>query len=436
MRFHLLKLASLSALGIVLASCTPPASSPEKSGLKTPQEKKEAFPLILYGVPNRDEDFRQASELGFNYVYRSGNGFAGDPADPERMADIQTYLDRATSHGMKVMFCLDGPRRTAKGALGTEQMQSIIRRFKHHPAVGFWYLYDEPNLPSPKTKKAMLAARFQDETGAAEKAVVKELTRPPEQLLPVYEMIKEESPDIPVVLMMAITNDGWWADAWKQFYPTYDIVSFDTYPVYADPFPKAPLGRVTSWMDRYTKGTDKPVMPCLQAFNWQTLSGRVERAKAAGNTEYPNWRYPNLQELRYWHFSSLLQGAPGLIYYTYGGPDLKRRPPEAWFEGALKPAVHELQRFTTLTGQSMPEKLTGESPILSGTWKTGDGVFIVIANGTESAQRLTHQETLSRLNRGRAAAWDFTRAEGLDLQEGRIVGVNLEPWEIQIWQIR
>lgn len=430
MRYLFSKLASPVLIPTILLFCS--------IALFAEPAPKEAFPLVLYGVPNVDEDIVRAKELGFNHIYRSGNGFAGDPADPERMADIQSYLDRAASHGMKVAFCLDGPRRTAKREVGFEQMQSIIRRFKKHPAIGFWYLYDEPNLPSPKTKRAMLAARYQEEGGNAGEAVVKEVTRPVAQLLPFYEMVKQESPDIPVILMMAITEDGWWADAWKGFYPAYDIVSFDTYPVYAAPFPESNLGRVTKWMESYRKGTDKPVMPCLQVFNWNSLSGRVERAKLAGRTDYKDWRYPNLQELRYWNFSSLLQGAPGLIYYTYGGPDMQRRPPASWLEGVLKPTTHELKRFTELTKNAPLTELSGldDSLILAGLWKTQEGTFVAIANGNATSERLVSERILKELNRGDREAWEFTRAGGVEQKDGEVVGVNMQPWEVQVWRMR
>lgn len=428
--------SALGILGICCAAILFSRMAIPKSQAAT--EADEPFPLILYGVPNTDEDIIRARELGFTHIYRSGSGFAGDPADPQRMEDIQTYLDRALMHGMKVAFCLDGHRRIHRGETGLEQMQRIVARFKHHPAIGFWYLYDEPNLPTAKTKKAMEAARLQDETGNAEKAVVKELRCPPERLLPAYTMVKQEAPEIPVIVMMAITDDAWWRDAWQQFYSTYDIVSFDTYPVYAQPFPKAPINRVTDWMDRYTKGTDKPVMPCLQTFSWKTLSVRVERAKAAGNTEYVNWRYPNLEELRYWNFSSLIQGAPGMVYYTYGGPDLSRRPPEEWLTHTLKATTLELREFTGLVRRSTLRRLPCDEkmPLLCATLKGRDGTFLVIANSSDTEQRLFQENIISELNRGTPKAWEFTRAAGLETKGGRTTGVHLKPWEVQIWQIR
>ncbi len=437
---RLTQITPIFALGLLALSSCAPAPQPleHAASEKEPKAIGEAYPLILYGVPNTDEDFRRTKELGFNHVYSSGNGFAGDPANAERMADIQTYLDRAAAHGLKVAFCLDGHRRLQRGELGIEQMQKIVQRFKDHPAIGFWYLYDEPNLPSSKTKKAMLAAQLQEEAGQSGDEVIKEVVCPPERLLPAYKMVKQEAPKIPVILMMAITHDGWWSDSWKAFYNTYDIVSFDTYPVYASPFPQAPLDRVTSWTERYTKGTDKPVMPCLQIFNWNSLSRRVERARAAGNTEVDHWRYPNLEELRYWNFSSLIQGAPGMIYYTYGGPDASRRPPAQWLDGDLKTTTHELRRFTALT-QSRPLKRivpTGESPVLSASWQTDEGHFMVIANGSAAKQHLVDKEVLTELNRGKAQAWDFTRTTALDLKEGKVAAINLEPWEVLIWQVQ
>ncbi|HWL52047.1 MAG TPA: hypothetical protein VNQ90_06410 [Chthoniobacteraceae bacterium] len=403
-----------------------------------PPEDREAYPLILYGVPNTDKDLRRTRELGFTHIYRSGNGFAGNPDDPERMDDIRTYLDRAQAHGLKVAFCLDGHRRLRKGEQGIEEMRAIVRQFKNHPALGFWYLYDEPNLPSPKTKKAMLAARLQEEGGASDEEVVKELVCPPGRLLPAYEMVKQEAPGRPVILMMAITNDGWWRDAWKEFHASYDIISFDTYPVYATPFPEAPLDRVTSWMDRYTKGTDKPVMPCLQTFNWNTFSRRVERAREAGNTEVDQWRYPNLEELRYWNFSSLIQGAPGAIYYTYGGPDPARRPPASWLDRDLKTTTRELARFTALAEPHSLRRITlpGRTPVLCAAFRSGKGRFIVVANGSGTGQQLADADLLSELNGSTVQAWDFTRATALHLKEGSVVGIDLQPWEVQVWQVQ
>ncbi len=437
MRLHPLAVGSLLACGLLLTSCSPPGEPNAPSGqIGIKQDARaETFPLILYGVPNVDDDVARAKELGFTHIYRSGNGFAGDPADAGRMEDIQSYLDRAQKHGLKVAFCLDGHRRIPRGATGLEQMQAIVRRFKDHPAIGFWYFYDEPNLPSSKTKRAMLAARYQEGNADGGETIVKEVVRPAELLLPAYRMVKEEAPHIPVIVMMAITDDGWWADAWKTFYSTYDIVSFDTYPVYEKPFPHAPIGKVTSWMERYTQGTDKPVMPCLQTFNWNTLKARVERAKAAGNTTTSQWRYPNLEELRYWNFSSLIQGAPGAIYYTYGGPDPLRRPPREWLDHSLGKATHELRDFTALTPQTPSGRYDAE-PLLSAWWQTPTGMFLVLANRSESVQKLAPPELLTLLNRGKPEPWQFTRGESLEHSSGKVSGIHLEPWEIQVWQIR
>lgn len=404
------------------------------------EESPGQYPLIFYGVPGTDENFRLMREMGVSHVYTRGgsHGFSGLPSDTERMGRIRDYLDMAARHGLRVLFCLDGNRRILRGEEGLEQMRGIVRLFKGHPAVAFWYLHDEPNLPSAKSRKAMLAAQLQEAGGGQDDVAVKEVRNHPESLLPFYKMIKEESPDVPVILMLAAVKDAWWGAVWRDFAGTYDILSFDTYPVFDQPFPQAPLDRVTDWMREYTEGTDKPVMPCLQTFNWNTIKRKVERAQAAGNETSPQWRYPNHEELRYWNFTSFIQGAPGLIYFTFGGGDAKRHPPGEWLEGSLKPATLEIRRFTHLVLPLRMEKLplSREDSLLAALWRGNGKSYLAVANGKAKKQRITADAILAELNRGEARPWEFTRPDALEAGEKKITALNLDPWEVSVWEVQ
>ena len=100
------------------------------------------FPLVLYAVPGTDAHFKKVHDMGFDYVHLYG--LTKGPVSEAGFQRIQDYLDLAQKHQMKVMLDLDGSRRVRAGML--EDMQKVVQRFKDHPALGFWYLYDEPEL--------------------------------------------------------------------------------------------------------------------------------------------------------------------------------------------------------------------------------------------------------------------------------------------------
>lgn len=391
----------------------------------------DEYPLVAYGVGSV-HDFPQVKEMGFTHVYASGRGFAGDPANEERMQWLQEYLDEAERNGLKVMFCLDGHRRIPRGDVGLQQMQAIVQRFKNHPAVGFWYLYDEPNLPSARSRRSV-AAQLQEEDTTSTPDIVRELRRSPDLLLPYYQMVKKETPDVPVMVLMAVTDTGWWRDSWQEFEKTFDITSFDIYPVYSQEFPESSLQRVTAWTDEYMRKTNKMVLPCVQIFNWNTIERRVERNIEQGRDDYKYWRIPNHQELRFWNFSSLIQGAPGMIYYSYAE---QRRGSDEWVEQDLKPATLEFRAFTDLV-QSMErtELLPYDEshPLMIAQWRGENRLFIVMANASAHSQSFEWQAPDS-LSNTTWTPWAFSRNDAL--QPSSTLNISMNPWEVLIWEIQ
>lgn len=101
-------------------------------------------------------------------------------------------------------------------------------------------------------------------------------------------------------------------------------------------------------------------------------------------------------------------------------------------------ATRELQRFTSLIHSHNPEKPTTfeEGEALSGWWQGDEGRFLVIANSRPEKHRFTDADVLAALNDGKVQAWDFTRETALELNEGRVAGINLEPWEVLVWQVK
>jgi hypothetical protein len=238
-----------------------------------------SYPLVLLGVPPTEEDFQRMAEMGFNATLYYGFWFAGDPASSKSMEGIQAYLDLAQKHGLKVGFQLDGWRRVPREQLGLEQVRKIVRRFKDHPALGFWYLYDEPNILVSREKKLGYLKRISlkaypkllegskkalAKLTKEQKAMLEERTTP-QELLPFYQAVKRESPGVPVCV--TVTSD---TTTWRGYEKTYDLFAFDSYPVFGLPFPRSDLRTVTDLNQRALR-MGKPVLPILQVFNWNTL---------------------------------------------------------------------------------------------------------------------------------------------------------------------
>ena len=108
------------------------------------------YPIGVYSAdPATDKTFAFLKSIGVNYVHTYGMGHNTE----ENNIRTQKYLDLAQKHGLKVMVNLMG-RIWVKKTDGVEQLRTFVHKFKDHPAVGFWYLYDEPRARDlPKLRK-------------------------------------------------------------------------------------------------------------------------------------------------------------------------------------------------------------------------------------------------------------------------------------------
>ena len=116
-------------------------------------------------------------------------------------------LNLAQKHGMKVMFNLRGKDWAGKN-FDLKNFTKFVRKFKSHPALGMWYLYDEPKIKAlPNLQK-------------------------------LYGILKQETPNVPVAIAMC------WSIDWNKFGEAYDILMPDIYPVGVSRFSKRPARTV------------------------------------------------------------------------------------------------------------------------------------------------------------------------------------------------
>jgi len=272
-----------------------------------------------------------------------------------------------------------------------------VQRYKNHPALGFWYLFDEPDN--------------------------KKLTA--KDLASFYEMIKAESPNIPVAICHA------WTTHWYAFNDVQDILMQDIYPVSGAPFPEAKLDHQT----RFTKGAmkvadGKPVMPVLQFFNWKSMAKPED-------TEYRKYpvdqlRYPNTAEMRYLCFSTIAQGAQGLGFYSYArgimtDPD--------WPAKIAAPVLKEVREFTGLIDPvtSIAHLPTGDDAnVILSRWQGKDASYFILANASSQARRI--ECALEDIPTGATLQkWGQTRDDAAVIKDGKIIVEKAQPWEIFIW---
>lgn len=372
----------------------------------------DQFPLIMYAVPGTDADFALMKSMGIDYVHVYG--MSKGPLEEGRLKSIEKYLDLAQKHGLKVMFDLDGHRRVRNGDrnLALEETRVLARKFKDHPALGFWYLYDEPELSKGSD---------------------------PDVLKQFYDLLKVEAPGIPVCVCTSTVKEKrpGLDYMWNSFSDTYDLHIFDTYPVKGQVFPEANLSTVTAFNEK-ALALGKPVVPALQAWNYITIDRYVKRAVEAGQST-ADWRYPHLKELRFWNFATLIQGARGMSYWSYARAAKVPKSNAAWVKSTLKPAVLEFREFTDLV-QPAREKdvldIGAEMDLFFARWKHDGKQYLALVNGEKQARKISDATILQSLNSAKLKPWKFTRNDALQLQNNRVSAVNLEPWEVAVWEVQ
>ncbi|MFA4868564.1 MAG: sialate O-acetylesterase [Pedobacter sp.] len=374
------------------------------------------FPLVMFDVPFGNENFSKVRSMGFNYVHVYA--LTTGKYDSPRKKIIQDYLDLAKKHNMKVMLDLGGTYLMKKDSAGQifADFKQLIKDFQHHPAVGMWYLFDEPEWHSVAN---------------------------PQKIKKYYAFLKAQSPDIPVTICFSTKtnrNDPL-KYVWKDFVNETDIIAFDTYPVYGQKFPEARLTNVTDFTAEVQK-EKKPVMPTLQMFNWRTIPGVVAKAKAGtyhikvAGKDPTVWRYPNSEELRYWCFSSLVQGVQGLMFYSYRHSGSVEFADPDWMDKNLIKVMKETTDFIGLVkgGSYVQEIIQSENTnVLSAIWKNGSKSMLVITNQSSAKQVVCDKQVLTYLKTN-SSKWGLSRNINMS-KVGMKQCLELAPWEVMVVKI-
>ena len=227
---------------------------------------KPFFPIGTYGAPV--EDYQKFKDAGYNFVVA-----------------LAKDLDEVHKAGLLAAVPIHG--KTA------DEYYEQISKYKDHPAVLCWMLYDEPGY-----NKADLLYIY-DIYNAAYKA---------DKVHPSYLVITTPT-------------------VYKTFGRCCDVLAVDTYPI-TNGIIEDVGGNITLAYDHLENQT--PVWHCGQMFTW------------------PEQRRPIPREHRFMSYYALMNGAKGMLWYTYKGfgQYLPVDDPELW--KAQKVFLSELNELAPL----------------------------------------------------------------------------------------
>lgn len=383
------------------------------------------YPIIMFDVTPSDANFQRVRKIGANIIACAGMAYE---TTPQGWREMDHYMDLAQKYGLKVMFDLDGGRRIPRKT-GMEEMKELVDHFKDNPALAFWYLCDEPDDHDPVIT--------------------------PQMTEKYYHLIKKEAPNIPVCLL---TTTG---PLWKDYQGSYDIYSFDTYPIADQPFPTANLENVTDF-NHWAVQLGKPVMPCLQAFNWVFIRTDREIAKGtykgrSSDPRLPGMRYPTLEEMRYWNFATLAQGAQGVMYWSFlRGIQSQLREPyrtkagkdwseglqihPQWMDTTLKQAIDELREFTDLVKPAWKHQIIPSGwnlDLLEAVWDRGGARYVVMVNAFPLTRSIYLTDAMKApFADATVTPWGFSRKINPYVNSiHRTMIEEMYPWEVLVWKV-
>ncbi len=344
---------------------------------------------IMY--PLEDDYYQEVKNSGINYAHI----YVSILTQEER---VKNFLDTAEKNGLKALLCVYRHKTTLDDPQFAENYRQAIRKFKDHPALGMWYIADEP--------------RGEELHG---------------KLQQIYRILKEETPDIPVAICLNWTKDI------ALFKDCGDIMMPDLYPVENQEFPAAPLRNFTYFVwDMCRQG--KPVIPISQIMNWKSYPDKMKNKKI----DPSSCRYPNDEELRYLNFSSMVMNVKGIFYYSFY--DVQRNKNLDYLTSSVGPAVTELRDFGLLIENAGFTYLTGTigkgkvPEYFASSWTNADAAYVVLTNNTD--KELSGEIKLAaKLPSGNLIPWGKTR-QAAAASTGSVIKLDkLNPWEVMIWKL-
>ena len=258
------------------------------------------FPLCLYEV-NEAKYIKTVKGAGFNCIQT----YTQNPGK------IKALASEAKKRGLKIVVY---PDKIINSPYLEEARSWPIQAL---------YLYDEPDV----NKKSN------------------------EYLKGLEKSAKEAFPDKKTAFVVGKGSHA------KPYYDTADILMVDWYPV--PHLPLTSFGEQVKEVKNILKEgglPDKPVWGVVQSFDWRDFKQYRPDDQRIG-------RFPTVEEMRFMAYDGLLEGAEGLLFFTFNSKSvpLSKAKPEHWER--LKKVAKELSKTMPLfeSGIKAPSPLAGKN---------------------------------------------------------------------------
>jgi hypothetical protein len=316
---------------------------------------KGFLPIGTYGAP--EDEYGQLKKAGYNYVVAS-----------------VSQLDKVHEAGLKAAVHVHGHKPH-----WFTSVRDTIKKYKDHPAVLCWMLYDEPGY-----NRADLLDIYK-----------------------LYNVAYEADPYHPSYLVIT-TNK-----VYETFGRCSDVLSIDTYPI--------AQGNILAVGDNIklalaTSDGDQPIWHCGQMFHW------------------PAQRYPTPQEHRFMTYSAMMRGAKGLLWYTYKGYGqyLPEEAPELWAaQKELLAELHDMEDFWMTRGYGKMIADGEEAQVLASMKKSPIGTFVIAVN-TSKTESITQELVLPGVKNGTLTVYNEDRS--LSISDGSFKD-DFAPLDVHIYKI-
>src|SRR5690606_28838787 len=131
--------------------------------------------------------------------------------------------------------------------------------------------------------------------------------------------------------------------------------------------------------------------------------------------------------------------ARGMMYWSYMRSATVENTDATWLDRVLKPATLEFRAFTDLVQPAREKEVLdigAEENLFFASWKRDGKQYLVLVNGEKQARKITDAAILQSLNAGKLTPRKFTPADALHVQNNKVTTVNLQPWEVAVWEVQ
>ena len=296
---------------------------------RTIVDGKPFFPLGIYLSTVNEKQFAEFMTGPFNCIM------------PYVEPSVK-QLDFCRANGIEVIYPVNSVwswhKHRPKGVNSDDEAQAYVERVvnerKDHPAILAWYCNDEISLE-----------KFP-------------------QLLARQKLLERIDPGHPTWTVLYQYGEV------GGYYPTFDVVGTDPYPV-----PMSPIGNVAMW----TRTTNeevmglKPMWQVPQAFAWADCRG----------SERKDHRFPTREEMVNMTWQCVANGANGLVYWCYRLQYQKGKFLVDRWADICAAAASVKPYIPVILSDEEPPKATGATEDLSvRAWRYQGDVYLAVVNNT------------------------------------------------------